>query len=434
MAVRDWFAGLLNKRREVSYARMLSGLMPVFSQFGRDIYASDLVHMSVDAIATETSKLQPRHIRVDDEGKQTIPRSSLNRLFKHGWNPLMTTRDGLEKSVWLLYRNHNLFIYPMYQVVTDSRGFKSRYYTGFYPLDPTMVTFKADADGVLWVDMTFSSGDTVSMPYADVIHVRKQFSRSELMGGGPDGQPDNQALLKTLAVNDTVLQGLDQAVRTTLSVRGILKMTTLANNEEQKAERARFEQLMIEGKSGILPADIKSEYLDLKPNPTIIDKDTLTFIQDRILNWHGMPIAFLAGTFKDDEYEAFYERALEPLLISFGQAFSRVVFSQRELDMGNEVVFYRRDMMYLSTASKLKLIEIAGAQGLLTDDQKLGILGYPPLEDGSGSRRTISLNYVSTEIADQYQMTRARGGLRLQPEPDQGGSGQSGADDKNKGD
>lgn len=64
--------------------------------------------------------------------------------------------------------------------------------------------------------------------------------------------------------------------------------------------------------------------------------------------------------------------------------------------------------MYLSTANKLKMLEVAGAQGLLSDDQKLAILGYPPLTDGSGRRRTMSLNYISAEIADQYQMSRAK--------------------------
>jgi hypothetical protein len=78
------------------------------------------------------------------------------------------------------------------------------------------------------------------------------------------------------------------------------------------------------------------------------------------------------------------------------------------MNFGNEIVFYHRNMMYLSTNSKLKLIEIAGQQGLLTDDQKLAILGYPPLGDGTGARRTISLNFVSTDIADEYQLNRAK--------------------------
>jgi len=64
--------------------------------------------------------------------------------------------------------------------------------------------------------------------------------------------------------------------------------------------------------------------------------------------------------------------------------------------------------MNLSTKSKLDLLNIAGAQGLLTDDQKLAILGYAPLADGTGNRRTISLNYVDTNIATQYQLNNAK--------------------------
>lgn len=120
-----------------------------------------------------------------------------------------------------------------------------------------------------------------------------------------------------------------------------------------------------------------------------------------------MSLPILNGDYTDDQYQAFYESTLEPILIRLAQAFSKVMFSDRELQVGNEIVFYQKDMQYLSTQSKLNLLQIAGGQGLLTDDQKLAILGYPPLADGSGSRRTISLNYVDTNIATQYQLKNA---------------------------
>ena len=104
-------------------------------------------------------------------------------------------------------------------------------------------------------------------------------------------------------------------------------------------------------------------------------------------------------------------KTLEPI-ISRPSVFQGY-FTTNELSHGNEIIFYHRDMMYLSTKSKLDLIKIAGEQGLLTDDQKLHILGYPPLPDGKGKRRTISLNYVSTEIADEYQLKRA-GTLKIE--------------------
>ncbi len=71
-------------------------------------------------------------------------------------------------------------------------------------------------------------------------------------------------------------------------------------------------------------------------------------------------------------------------------------------------MFYQRDLMYMSMQTKLNLLKIAGEQGLLTDNQKLQIIGYPPLPGEEGNRRTISLNYISVNIADEYQMRRVK--------------------------
>lgn len=399
--------------RRMQYARMLDGSYPIFSQFGRNIYASDVVQMAIDCIATEISKLQPRHIRTDNEGGQTTPKSSINRLFKFAPNPLMTTRDFLEKVIWLLYMNYNCFIYPAYKYVIDAEGRTRREYVAFYPLNPNSVTFLQDETGNLFVKMGFDGGQTFTLAYSDVIHLRKKFSVNDIMGGGYNGQPDNQALLKVLEINNTVLEGLGKAIKTSLGVRGILKIQTILDDDKQKAERRRFEEAIRSGETGILPIDLKGDYVDLKPDPKIIDKDTLAFIQDKILNWYGVPVKILSGDFTDEDYQAWYEKTLETIIISLGQAFSKTIFTANELNHGNEIIFYHRDMMYLSTKSKLDLIKIAGEQGLLTDDQKLHILGYPPLPDGKGKRRTISLNYVSTEIADEYQLKRA-GAARIE--------------------
>jgi HK97 family phage portal protein len=396
-----------NANSRYVYAKMLDGTTPVYSTT-RDVYSYDIVQMAIDCIATEISKLQPRHIRTDRDRMQTTPNSAINRLFKFAPNDLMTTRDFLEKVVWQLYTQYNCFIYPMYDTITDRDGNVRREYTGFYPLNPSVVTFLQDEAGTLFVRFEFMGGAHFELPYDSVIHLRKRFSQNEIMGGGMNGRPDTSALLKAASINETVTEGLAKAVKSSLTIRGILKIQTMLDDETRKAERDKFEAVIKSGDMGILPLDIKSEYVDLKPDPKMIDKDTLEFIQSKVLFWYGVPLKILSGDFSDEEYQAWYEKTLEPLIISFGQAFSKALFTNREMNFGNEIVFYHRNMMYLSTNSKLKLIEIAGQQGLLTDDQKLAILGYPPLGDGTGARRTISLNFVSTDIADEYQLNRAK--------------------------
>lgn len=408
MAFKDFVKNIFKgseTNKQMQQVRMLDGYSPIFSQFGQNVYASDVVQMCIDIIATECSKLRPQHIRTDRNGMQVTVNSSINRLFKFAPNELMTTRDFIEKIIWLLYMNYNAFIYPTYELKTDSRGNTYRNYTGFYPLNPTQVTFLQDITGKLFVELGFANGDKFTLAYSNIIHLRKKFSVNDVMGGGMDGQPDNKALLKVLQINDTVLQGLEKAIKTSLAVRGIIKINTMLDDEKQEAERRRFEEAMNSSKSGILPIDLKGDYIDLKPDPKIIDKDTLEFLENKILYYYGVSVPILSGDFTDEQYQAFYEKTLEPLIISLGQAFSKCIFTQRELEVGNEIVFYPQKLLFTNTKNKIAVADILGNRGALTNNQLLELFGYPPYE--GGDERYMSLNYIDVTLANEYQMKRA---------------------------
>ena len=322
----------------------------------------------------------------------------------------MTTRDFLEKITWLLMANYNCFIYPTYENKTDGKGNQYREYTGFYPLNPARAEFLQDSIGKLFVRFSFQTGNEFTLPYEDVIHLRKKYSINEIMGGGLNGQPNNDALLRTLEINDTVLQGLGKAVKAGLSIRGIIKINTLLDDDKQKKEREKFEAALVDNTSGILPLDLKGDYTPITVDPKMLDKETLNFLQNKVLTYYGVSIPMFIGDFNDDQYQAFYEKTLEPIVINLGQAFSKTIFTPNELNFGNEIVFYQKDMMYLSTKTKLELLKTAGEQGLLSDDAKLSILGYPPLTDGTGSRRTMSLNYIDVSLANEYQINKSKTG------------------------
>lgn len=400
MALFDTVKGLVSRRHRerMRYAKLLDGFSPIFSQFGTNVYASDVVQMCIDKIATECSKLRPKHIRTDTSEMQVTVKSSLNRLFKFAPNPVMTTRDFIEKIIWLLYMNYNVFIYPMYDNALKE-------YTAFYPLNPTTVTYLQDEAGRLFVEMRFANGDQFTLAYSDVIHLRKKFSVNDIMGGGMNGQPDNAALLKVLTINDTVLQGLEKAIKTSLSVRGILKINTMLDDEKQQKERERIEALMASGNSGILPMDMKGEYIPIEVDPKTVDKDTLEFLQSKVLNYYGVSLPILTGDFTDEQYQAFYEATLEPLVISLGQAFSKTLFTQRELDVGNEVIFYPQMLLFTNTKNRIAVADILGNRGALTNNQLLSLFGYPPYE--GGHIRNMSLNYIDVALAAEYQMKRA---------------------------
>lgn len=390
---------------QTRYAGFLNNSTPLFSQFGRDIYASDVVQMDIDCIAQECSKLQPRHIRRTADGPVTID-DSLNKLFKFAPNPLMTTRDFLEKTIWNLFLNYNAFIYPIYDIVTDARGFQSRNYTAFYPLNPVDVEFLQDAADTLYVKFTFRSGyKSPAIPYSQIIHLRKKFSVNDIMGGGMNGQPDNAALLKTLEIDDTLLQGIGKAVMSTLSVRGIVKYNTRLDDGKQLTEIQEFEKKMAASEDGILPMDVNSEFTPITMNPATISKDALDFLENKVNRWYGVSLPILTGDYSDDQKQAFYDKTIEPIVIALNQAFTSVIFTPTEIAYGNEMAFYYANLEMMSVTSKKAIADTLGNRGALTNNFLLGMFGIEPYD--GGNVRIANLNYINANLADAYQLARA---------------------------
>ena len=95
----------------LSVAPTMTGYTPMFTDFGNNIYASDIVVESIRCKANEMKKLDPRHIRLKDGRKVVVADSSIARVLQRP-NELMTTADFLEKITILLELNKNSYIYP----------------------------------------------------------------------------------------------------------------------------------------------------------------------------------------------------------------------------------------------------------------------------------------------------------------------------------
>ena len=81
---------------ETTYAKMLNGYMPIFSQFGTSIYASDVIQSVLKCIVDELKKLQPTHIRQTDSDPQPI-RGNVQNILDNP-NPLMTSSEFIHQK------------------------------------------------------------------------------------------------------------------------------------------------------------------------------------------------------------------------------------------------------------------------------------------------------------------------------------------------
>jgi HK97 family phage portal protein len=386
------------KNKTKNWAKMLSGQTPIFSQFGTDIYASDVVQQAVNCIVTEIAKSVPLHVISSNGINSTVKQSSIQRVLNHP-NDTMTTSDFLEKITWSLFLNYNAFVLPAWN---EERLIK------LLPIQPTSVEFLEDGSKRLYVKFTFAGGENYTVRYSDVIHLRKNYSVNEFMGGDNRGQPTNTALLKTLEINDQLLQGVAKAINASFAVNAVVKYGTIIDEEKTIAAVKELEKKLERNQSGILPMDLKAEFIPISRDTKIVDADTLKFIDEKILRNFGVPLCILTGDYTKTQYEAFYQKTLEPILIKYSQAFTKALFSNREsFGYGNEIIFQSKQLQFMTMGEKLEMIRLLGDSGSIFENEKRTVLGMQPIPELDGVRKQ-SLNYVDTSIAAEYQLGYAK--------------------------
>lgn len=400
----EWFDKLFRRPpKNTKYAPDFNGFTPIYTQFGTNIYASDVVQQALKCIVDEMKKLNPTHVRYMN-GTDPVPvKSSVQDVFNCP-NDLMTTSEFLEKTIWLLLMNYNVFIIPTYYTWIDEKtGAERRYYESLYPINPTQVDFIEDASGRLFVKFWFWNGEQTTVAYDDVIHIRYNFSVNQYMGGNIMGQPDHTALLNTLNLNNDILQGVAKAMKASYALNGVVKYNTILDKGKTEAALKELENKLKNSESGFLPLDLKAEFTPLEHKTAIVDEATLKFVDEKILRNFGVPLSILTGDYTKEQYEAFYQKTLEPLSIAISQAFTKKLFTTRERAFGNKVELYPKDLIFMTVAQTLEMINILSPTGGLFENEKRTALGLRPLPELEG-KRYMSLNWIDANNADQYQV------------------------------
>lgn len=376
-------------------AKMINGELPIYSQFGEDIYASDVVQQALYTVVTEIKKLNPRHIK--KQGLDVLPSTdrSIQRVLDYP-NELMTKSDMLEKITWQVLLNNNAFIYIERDRVTER-------ITGLYPLNPSMITFLEGNRG-MYVEMGFKNGDKYTLPYKSLIHIKTHYYKSDLMGGDENGRADNKGLLKTLQLNDILLQGIKKSLQSSFAINGIIKYNTLLDDGRLDERIKEFEQKIQNSTSGLLALDTKADIMQFNRQLKVVDATTLNFIDDKILRHFGVPSCIVSGKYTNEEYRAFYQKTLEPLIINFSEAFTKKIFTEREqTSFDNKIYFYPKELVLMSVSETLEMIKALSPTGTLFENEKRFAFGLEPHADLVG-KRLQSLNFVDVDIAREYQL------------------------------
>ena len=369
--------------------QLLSGWNTQFSTLPEGTYNSKVARQVIDRIATHCAKLVPKHI----QGNITNNiKGDINFLLSNQPNPLMNTFDFIYRIISLLYTDCNAFVY----IAKDRSGF----ITGFYPVLATTYELLQGADGTMYLQFDFVNGQTYTIPYLELIHLRLFYNRNDIFG------MSNRVLQTDLNTADTVSQGIDKAIKTTSNLKGILQYeNSMLKNKDLVKTKNNFVKdfLNMDNEGGIAALDAKAKFQEVNLKPITLDNEQLKQVNYNIFDYFGISEKIVDNSFTEEEWNAFYEGIIEARAIQMSYAFTNKIFKRQSIKDGHRIVFTANRLQYSTLTNKISLIKEAGALGLLTKDEAREIIELPQLGGEEGSKILQSLNYVDNKIANQYQ-------------------------------
>lgn len=309
---------------------------------------------------------------------------------------MITAYDMLYKAVTHLYIRNNAYIY----IDRDAMGAA----TGFYPLHVMGCQYWQDPAGLLLCEFTFDNGAKHTLPYADVIHLRRHFNSADVDGD------DNDAIGAGLELANTQNQGIVNGIKAGANLRGILTFNQILSPEKLKENKEAFiaEYMQMDNNGGVAAVDNAMTYTPLEQKPLTITSEDQEAVQRKIYGYLGISEKIVTASYSDDEFGAFNESVIEPLALQMALEFTRKVYSLEQQTAGREIICTTGRLQFISNKNKVDLLQEVMPMGIMSVNQALEILGLPPVKDGD--RRIQSLNYVSQSLVDQYQLFKAGNG------------------------
>ena len=344
------------------------GQKAVFTQYKGDFFNDPDVLACVDAIARNGAKMHPRHIR-NFKGKLENTKGNIYKLLAKQPNEIQNAYKFYYQVITSLELYNNSFIY-----IQKNEDLKV---LGLYPLDFNEVKLYEYKDKI-WVKFKFGRSKERFVPYSDCIHLTRFVGEGGLFGGS------SLPIRKVLDIKHILDEGIINAIKTTQSIKGVLKSTkTILKPADVKKMRDQFVQDFIDSqgnKAGIGGLDATTDFTPVKIEPTTASDSQMKSIDDKILNYFGVSENIIQSKYDEDEWNAFYESVLEPIGLQMSLEFTNKLFTPTEKNFGNEILFESNRLQYASNKTKIEVVRYVS--NILTINEQREIFNLSPIDNG----------------------------------------------------
>lgn len=347
--------------------RLLEGYTPVFHSWRGSIYESDLIRAALDAHGRHAAKLQPN---VQGHAKANLK----NRLTVRP-NEFQTWSQFLYRTAVTLYVRNTAFIVPVLDEYGDATGV-----IGIVPDTWELVEYQGEP----FIRFTTLEGRRAAVElYRCGILTRYQY-KNELFG------ENNDAMKATLDLIEMQRQGIKEGIKNGASYRFMAQSDNWATDEDLANEMLRFNSATFQNKKAsggmILFPNNYTNVQQLKQEAYKVDADQQKLIKENVYDYFAVNEDVIQNKAFGDNWLAFYEGAVEWFAIQLSEVLSKMLFTEREIQLGNRIWFTSNRLQYMSNADKLSAISQLADRGLMTRNELREILNLTPLPEPLGSQ------------------------------------------------
>lgn len=381
MEVRSMFKRLFGREKEATERvfeelKLLDNNKAVFTVYNGDFASDPDILSCVDAIARNGAKMHPTHIRNFRDRDGNIKLENLKgrtyKLLAKQPNEFQNAYQFYYQIIATLELYNDAFVY----VKKD----KNLRVEALYPLffnEGKLYESKVGNESKLFIKFEFGKSNTKYVPYDECIHLTRFISKNGLFGGS------TKPIVKTLSMKHILDEGIVNAIKTTSSIKGLLKSTkALLKPSDVKEMRDEFvKSFIVDGdKSGIGGLDATTEFIPVKIEPATASDEQIKEIDNKVLSYFGLNQNIIQSKYSEDEWNAFYESVLEPIGLQMSLEFTNKLFTPTEKDFGNEIMFESNRLQYASNNTKINLIRYAS--NILTINEQREVFNLAPIDNG----------------------------------------------------
>lgn len=370
---------------EQSRISMLTTWGEQYYAWNGKLYESDIVRGCIRPKVKAIGKLVGNHIREDTRTKQiNLNPDARIRFLLSEPNPLMTGQQMQEKIANQLCLNNNAFILKIY----DANGLVVQ----LYPVPCVSAEAIYNASGELFLKFYYMNGKCGTFRYTDIIHLRGDYNTNDVFGDSPA-----PALSQMMNVIGTIDQGIIKAIKNSGIVQWLLKYTTSMRDEDIKKNTERFVQnylSLANDTFGAAAVDAKADIQRIEPKDYVPNAAQQDRVIDRVYCFLNTNKKIVQSNYTEDEWNAYYEAEIEPIVIQLGDTYTQALFSRRERGCGNRIEFAADNLACATLQTKLSFQAMVD-RGAMTPNEWRKTMNLAPLPGGDEPIRRLDTQVVN---------------------------------------